>query len=939
MAITDPFTGTNGTDIVSYSAQWSYAVGTTGDLEIQSNSLSIKDTATEAQVCAKRAGSFPNDHYAQVAIAAFDTTAGSNQYGGPAVRIGTGANFYGFEVEMASGAGTYLFKMVAGVETELGTGGLASLSTTDVIKLDATGTTITPTINGSGTNTPGAQTDSTFVDGSPGIVAFTRDVTTTGRLDDFESTDAVSGALEQEGYRWRADDGDEDAATWLASQDANITRLTGLNTRLRVLLDSTGDVASTAYQLEYKLSSAPSYQKVEPAGGGSAAYGTIGAVTTTGTTAPTVAYPASIAAGDLLILAIANRPNASTPSTPSDWTAATNYTTTGGAGSEGAGTGTVRITVFTKVAVGTETGNLTLGITSGTSCGAVMWRCTKTTGKNWSVALAIGSDNSAGTAWSVTFGSDPGVTAGDLVFVASASSEDTASFASQALSQTGVTYGTMNERADTAITTGNDLRIVVAQHAVTSGTSSAAAVYTMTSSGTNSANSAGASIMIRLRQVDQPIQLATSANITASGENTTAQLTSPTGKTTSDFTAGRIQDDENPADTVDIGLDDYSEFEWCLTATANAANADVYQFRVTANGTALGTYTLTPQWTIGAGGAITGSIALALAVASALTGDGALAGTVALSLAPSGALSGDGALASAVGLTLTPAGSLTGGGALAAAIQLALDSVGSLIGDGALAGSVALSITPTGFLNSDAAISGAISLALDTVGALTGGGALLGAVTASIDLAGVMQGDGALVGAISMALDSSGAMTGEGSLSGAIALALLPAGVITGIGALSGAIGLAFDTVGAITGDGALFGAVALGLGVTGTFDGTGAIVGAVDLAFAVSSVLAGTGSLSGSIASSLAANGVLTGYGELVATIACDFTLLGAAQGRGSITSLVDIAFGLSAEFAATLVSVPPERIVQVGRANRTIALNSASRTVDIRALSRIIN
>jgi hypothetical protein len=60
-----------------------------------------------------------------------------------------------------------------------------------------------------------------------------------------------------------------------------------------------------------------------------------------------------------------------------------------------------------------------------------------------------------------------------------------------------------------------------------------------------------------------------------------------------------MQDDENPADTIDIGNDGYTELEWCLIATAQAINADIYQFRVTKNPNVLDTYTLTPQWTIG----------------------------------------------------------------------------------------------------------------------------------------------------------------------------------------------------------------------------------------------------------------------------------------------------------------------------------------------------
>jgi hypothetical protein len=96
----------------------------------------------------------------------------------------------------------------------------------------------------------------------------------------------------------------------------------------------------------------------------------------------------------------------------------------------------------------------------------------------------------------------------------------------------------------------------------------------------------------------EAILISASSNIAASGANTTAQLTPPDGKTTSDFTAGRIQDDENPADAVDIADGYYTELEWCLMATDAANNGDVYQFRVTVNGTPLDSYSVTPQWTI-----------------------------------------------------------------------------------------------------------------------------------------------------------------------------------------------------------------------------------------------------------------------------------------------------------------------------------------------------
>src|SRR5688572_4044021 len=59
-----------------------------------------------------------------------------------------------------------------------------------------------------------------------------------------------AAVLEQEGFRWRADDGDEDAATWLASQDSNISRPSETNTRLRMLLNTAGDASSSQYRLD-----------------------------------------------------------------------------------------------------------------------------------------------------------------------------------------------------------------------------------------------------------------------------------------------------------------------------------------------------------------------------------------------------------------------------------------------------------------------------------------------------------------------------------------------------------------------------------------------------------------------------------------------------------------------------------------------------------------
>lgn len=58
---------------------------------------------------------------------------------------------------------------------------------------------------------------------------------------------------DQYGYRWRDDDGDEDGASWLASQDTPISRSADVTTRLRIGTDSdVADPPSQALKLQWR---------------------------------------------------------------------------------------------------------------------------------------------------------------------------------------------------------------------------------------------------------------------------------------------------------------------------------------------------------------------------------------------------------------------------------------------------------------------------------------------------------------------------------------------------------------------------------------------------------------------------------------------------------------------------------------------------------------
>ena len=95
----------------------------------------------------------------------------------------------------------------------------------------------------------------------------------------------------------------------------------------------------------------------------------------------------------------------------------------------------------------------------------------------------------------------------------------------------------------------------------------------------------------------RPVYISPSSNVT-DGAATTAQLTPPSGKTTSNFTAGAVEDTANGGTSTDIAANGYTEREWCLKMQAPATVGDIYQFRVYAGTTALDTYSVTPQLTV-----------------------------------------------------------------------------------------------------------------------------------------------------------------------------------------------------------------------------------------------------------------------------------------------------------------------------------------------------
>jgi hypothetical protein len=82
--------------------------------------------------------------------------------------------------------------------------------------------------------------------------------TRTGHARTFVAMREGGGATwEQEGFRWRNDDGSESAATWRQLQDVTDSVDKTTNIRGRVLSDSTGDSPTITRTLQYKLDTDP----------------------------------------------------------------------------------------------------------------------------------------------------------------------------------------------------------------------------------------------------------------------------------------------------------------------------------------------------------------------------------------------------------------------------------------------------------------------------------------------------------------------------------------------------------------------------------------------------------------------------------------------------------------------------------------------------------
>jgi hypothetical protein len=200
-----------------------------------------------------------------------------------------------------------------------------------------------------------------------------------------------------------------------------------------------------------------------------------------------------------MVLSVECKPYNSVITTPSGWNKV--MVRTNGTTASGTDTGSVMVGVYVKVALGTESGSLTLAIASGNSAAAVINVYSKGAGTEWFWSQASGTDPVNGANFSGNVDS-PNIwidhAANDWIVMTGGINGDVGTLSAFAMTQSGVTFGTLNTRTNAAITTGNDSRLLVFDASISSLSSPSSApslTYTNASSGS------GTIVALRLREI------------------------------------------------------------------------------------------------------------------------------------------------------------------------------------------------------------------------------------------------------------------------------------------------------------------------------------------------------------------------------------------------------------------------------------------------------
>lgn len=604
---------------------------------------------------------------------------------------------------------------------------------------------------------------------------------------------------------------------------------------------------------------------------------TFGAIGTgaNGTTTVAPSYPAGITAGQYLTCEVSSGSTGNaTPTTPVGWTLLATGASTDG--TFGVDTGPRRATVFGKIAVGTETGTLTVSITGGNTCRGTITRWTKSqAGYAWDVVAQGANDSTSGTGVSMTTAAISWAP-GDAAMVVVGQRVDSATQSAQAITAAGITFGARTNRATTAVTTGNEIRHVVDTFAaVTAGTASVATTWAYTAS---AAVSAGG-VVVRLREVpptefarvtfaEFEVPASGSGNQTLAGAavaQASAQGTLQLLKTLA--ASAQAQATASGALGVGKGL--------AGAAAAQASAAAALQLVKTLAAAAQAQATAAGDLTVLQNISLTGD-ATALASAVGTLGVAkSLVGAAAAQASAAGALQLLVALNAAAQAQTTASGDLS----VVQGVNLAGDAAAQAAASGALAVGKGLAAAAAGQASASGALDKLTFLAAAAAATASASGSLDKLVQLAANAAAVATASGALAKASPLA----GNAAAIGTASGAIAVSVLLSGAASGVATASGAL--------------ATSGSVTLAGNAQGQSSATGALQLGVTLLGAALANATATGSLDGSQALNGAAVAVATAQGGLALSVALAGAALANAQAGGTLSLMVSLSGAAAAQ------------------------------------------
>lgn len=182
----------------------SWTTGEGGYEDVQLVSNRVRSTGTGEQNVARHTDTFDDDHYSQVEF----VTGDNSNRGGPMVRLQSGADESGYQFHARPASAWFLYYIDDGLGFNLLDNGSHTYSLPDTLRLEVSGTTLDPKINGVSV---GTTTHATVTSGYPGIYMQS---TVVGNVE-FDDWEGANLAADPIGF----DEDEEQAITPLSSAD------------------------------------------------------------------------------------------------------------------------------------------------------------------------------------------------------------------------------------------------------------------------------------------------------------------------------------------------------------------------------------------------------------------------------------------------------------------------------------------------------------------------------------------------------------------------------------------------------------------------------------------------------------------------------------------------------------------------------------------------